>query len=91
MSMAPWLSTPETPNQAAAKSGVVGGSATGVAEGGDTQVLSALLTDSLTAATKASIPRYAKFEGPPKARPTTLPDASAMTADVLDPPQSTQR
>jgi hypothetical protein len=63
----------------------------GLIDGGETHVFSALDTATRTASVNAAADMYAKFDGPPRARPTMVPDLSAITADVLDPPQSTQR
>ena len=78
-------STPAIPNHAAAMSSVDGG------DGGETQDLSASDTTERTVSVKTATGRLAKFEGPLRARPTMRPSASQMTADVLDPPQSTHR
>lgn len=90
-STADWESTPETPSQAAVNGVALGGRATGSTEGGSVQVLRALPTATRTADTKFSKPRYAKLDGPLKALPRILLDPSQITADVLDPPQSTHR
>jgi hypothetical protein len=84
-------STPEIPNHADANISVLGGRGTGSRDGGETQVFNALDTATRTASVNAAADMYAKLDGPPRARPRIVPDLSAMTADVLEPPQSTQR
>jgi hypothetical protein len=84
-------STPEIPNHADANISVLGGRETGSIDGGETQVLSALDTATRTASVNAAADIYAKLDEPPRARPRIVPDLSVMTADVLEPPQSTQR
>ncbi|KAG5220580.1 glycosyltransferase family protein [Salix suchowensis] len=83
-------STPDIPNHAAAKVTLVGGKETGSWDGGDVQDFRAFLTAAATDEEKASMPRYAKFDGPPKARPIISPDSLAIAAAVFEPPQSTQ-
>lgn len=84
-------SAPDTPNHAAAKGvGPDGGRLTG-GVGKPRAVPRALLTALLTADLNASIVRYVRLDGPPRARPRIVPWLSQMTAEVLVPPQSTQR
>src|ERR1700734_771615 len=85
------LSTPDTPNHAEAKSESLGGRTTGSFDGGEMDVLRASETASLTAWVKAWTPKYAKLEGPLRARPRISPEAEHITAEVFEPPQSTQR
>src|SRR5882762_10704270 len=74
-SMALGLSTPETPNHAEANGDVWGGKMTGSIEGGEVHVLRAFETASPTDSEHVWSPEYAKLEAPPKARPTTSPEA----------------
>src|SRR6267154_3848903 len=79
-------STPDIPNHADANSSVLGGREIGSIDGGETHVFSALDTATRTASVNAAADMYAKLDEPPKARPRMVPDLSAMTADVLEPP-----
>lgn len=83
------LSTPEIPNHTDAKSSVPFGG--GKETGGLMHIFRASETAPLTAGVNASTPTYAKLDGPLSARPIILPEAEQITAEVLDPPQSTQR